>query len=623
MNTVRGFLSLAALLALVACGGGGSGSATPGAGSGSGSGGGSETSAARATFNKSSLSLTTVNSGSGSGARDTIDFSFSNFNGTLWYRYRQTTPLVKDISVTHSDATGAGVVSIQMFEGERLGAGTYSTTVTLELCTDQPCTNLFTGTPFQITINYEVTGAAQPKPTVSWASSQPFGALEYDTGSTQAPTFEIRGNVGNYPLLVPLYVGRTSSQTGLVTAVENLPPVVAGSQPYLAFNVTLKPPASLGSGIFKDKITFRMCLDTACNNELPGSPFDVNVVVTVLASEGVRIQRSSVAPTFGAQAIAWSSATGRLYVTNPNALPLQAAGQSQVLAIDPATLQTTGSTTLNSGTLTLLVAAGDGSGLFAASAASPSIQRLALPGLANDYSLALEPSTFRFNHYAESVLPLAGQPRSALVSVHYPETGPLLAVYDGTSMRPVTVAGDSQGERATVVAGATADTFYAARNTSFFGSTGWLDRLSVNANGVTRVSSIAVPYRVNRLRFANGLLYDDGAHAIDPATGNILRSLSLPEGFILQDFVLDGPRNRLFARVVRSGAFDRPYVMSFALDALQLLAIARLFNPGEYTLGGVLGPHMILWGNDGLAVTDGERLVVLSGPFFTTYTGAP
>jgi hypothetical protein len=37
----------------------------------------------------------------------------------------------------------------------------------------------------------------------------------------------------------------------------------------------------------------------------------------------------------------------------------------------------------------------------------------------------------------------------------------------------------------------------------------------------------------------------------------------------------------------------------------------------------VISRNMILWGNDGLALTDGVNLVVLSGSFFSGYRGAP
>jgi len=145
------------LLALAACGGGGSGS---GGGAGSSSGGSSGTPAASATFNKTSISQTTFNGGGGP-SDSSITFT-TNSPGALWYRYRQTSPLVREVAVFHQTGELTGTVNLKMMEGERLGAGTYTSTLTLDLCTDQSCTTLYAGTFVQISITYVVIGAAQP-----------------------------------------------------------------------------------------------------------------------------------------------------------------------------------------------------------------------------------------------------------------------------------------------------------------------------------------------------------------------------------------------------------------------------------------------------------------------------
>jgi hypothetical protein len=104
-------------------------------------------------------------------------------------------------------------------------------------------------------------------------------------------------------------------------------------------------------------------------------------------------------------------------------------------------------------------------------------------------------------------------------------------------------------------------------------------------------------------------------------TGGILDSSS---GAMLGQ--VPGVGSGLAYAVVADAAHGRLYVWT-ALDQREVIFVHDLATmtrlsivpvyPNSGSPGGYLNKSMVLWGNDGLALTDGNRVIVLSGTVFT------
>ncbi len=117
------------------------------------------------------------------------------------------------------------------------------------------------------------------------------------------------------------------------------------------------------------------------------------------------------------------------------------------------------------------------------------------------------------------------------------------------------------------------------------------------------------------MHFGAGRLYLLDGKVLNAQTGAQLGQLQIPASWVLYAMVVDAVHSRVFA------VAQNDYVLSFDMNTFELLALAPL---GVSTQRATFDhPLMTLWGNDGLAVVDGTNLVILSGPFFTTYDGAP
>jgi hypothetical protein len=142
-----------------------------------------------------------------------------------------------------------------------------------------------------------------------------------------------------------------------------------------------------------------------------------------------------------------------------------------------------------------------------------------------------------------------------------------------------------------------------------------LERLSVDASGIHVDSSITLPLDRNvgghPLRVDNKLYHSLGS-ILDATTGEVLGTIPMPPNSTAPIAVLPDARNRrLFVWVQVRGA---PVMVSYDLDTLQILA----YLPMDFGSGS-----MVLWGNEGVAITNGSSVTLLSGPFFSSYRGEP
>jgi hypothetical protein len=109
----------------------------------------------------------------------------------------------------------------------------------------------------------------------------------------------------------------------------------------------------------------------------------------------------------------------------------------------------------------------------------------------------------------------------------------------------------------------------------------------------------------NRIYTAFGEVYDISSGALVGTFGD--RDNVTPTAFLV-----DEPHGRIFI-------MKRGFLWSYDLVTLKFLAILQIDVGSNYLLDETLIP----WGNGGVAVADGDKLVVLSGPFFSTYRGEP
>ena len=618
-----------ALLALAGCGGGGSDGAAA-------SNGGSSPPTTPApppsppvqvTFLSSAVNVTAVN-GDPAPADHTVKIKLANQTAPFWYRWRRDgDPLIESAGLGSPDSAGVYTFEIRLVRPALLGAGQYSTSLTLSLCADQECTQPYAGSPQRIPITYVVTGAALPQTYVSWTWTAPFPSIELETRETQAPLYELTGYLNDLPLLRKVYLRRTTSKTGLI---KSMTASFDEASPIVRYAVTLKSPASLGSGFFDDEVTVDLCFVPDCNERAGTNAFTFRPKMTVLATRGGELTYRSRYIDADTGALAWSDVTQRLYLASTPQTP-SFTSPNTVLALDPVTLATTASVALGVSGLDDIAIASDGLGLFVARRRHSIVHHLQLPSLANDYDIAFAPPAAEETYpiVAASLLPLAGQPQSILMSLHTYGAGKGIVAYDGTTARSTRIAQTAPTEGVTRLApGATADSFIAFRQSRTVPPSQSLDALQVTPSGVATTSSTPAPAAFTfphdagtRVQYANGRLYDEAGNVRDATNGAILSALALPEGLQLDSFTVDAAHNRLFAAVERQNGSTYPYLLSYRLDTLKLLAVARLGgdNDSVYPSGSILRT----WGSDGLAMTDGHTVIAMSGTFFTTYEGTP
>ncbi len=143
-----------------------------------------------------------------------------------------------------------------------------------------------------------------------------------------------------------------------------------------------------------------------------------------------------------------------------------------------------------------------------------------------------------------------------------------------------------------------------------------LDELTVSASGINTSASIPIaggarlPGKAQRV---GTKLYTQTGHVLDASTGAVLGQLALPGSVPPYAVLPDESKGRIFVWTAED------MIRSYDISTLEYLGEVPVFGVAHPGSLGVR--NMTLWGTDGVAMTDGIRLVVLSGPFFTTYRG--
>jgi hypothetical protein len=242
------------------------------------------------------------------------------------------------------------------------------------------------------------------------------------------------------------------------------------------------------------------------------------------------------------------------------------------------------------------------------------VYRFTLPTMTRDLALSLESSPPQNPIIVNDFAMLTGRPESFAVTLEHKNRTHAIRVYDNAVMRPSTVAASLADEWPRWLVPTTVPGTFVSHRYAFSAlAANTLDRFAIDAAGIHPLSSAPTnaqtllapkPSRVaNRLYSSFGRIYD-----ID--SGAQVGTFGLADNTSGVAVAIDESNGRIFV-------WRADFLMVYDLSTLQMLAIAQI----GVSAGGNPEPAMVLWGNGGVAMTDGEQLVVLSGSLFTTYRG--
>lgn len=513
-----------------------------------------------------------------------------------------------------------GNLWIHLVSPGMLGAGTHTSSVKFEMCLDSMCEQPVSGSPHLVNVTYVITGSTFPGTQVTWSQNSLTGAT-ITTAETGTPRIPLKVTVTNMPA-GGLWVRNLPSTNGIITGAELKKSDVNGhtGKATADFDVYLKPPAALGSGKFNDSMDIDLCFDSACANPVPASKYTVSQNLFIPATEGLEFTRRELPATTSAIGVTWSAANQKLYVaTNLSSL--------KILEMDPLTMATTSSAELETGIGSIRIGAmavsPDGSKLFVASRRQHFVYRLTLPSLTQDKAISLG-DWGSYPIIASDLVTIAGQPESFIVATATNnDTDNGVFVYDDETPRANFVPknpAQSFGPPRRLIPAATAGTYFSQNYGPSFPQTNTMDLLTVDANGITTTSSMPTGHQFyySKPVRIGAKMYTTNGRILDAASGAEIGLLPGFGSFVAKGMVGDEARGYLY---VWTDVGVTDYILKYDVISEELLAYAPVY--GGPVFGGGSGSSMAWWGDEGVAITDGAQILVLSGPFFSTYRGEP
>lgn len=569
-------------------------------------------------FSKTTVSATADTSAILGPNDDFVAFNVANPpNDGIWSRLTANGAAVVGGNVDWSSKY-QGRVTVAMRSPRSLGAGSYTGTIKVELCPDAQCATQIAGSPFTITATYVVVGSADPQTVASWSVAQ-FNDMPFRTSQTSSPTYKLALTL-QYPPYSGAYVHR-KNQTGDIFAS-----VVFGGATFTLlqlsasadYTINLKPPAVLGSGDFSGSMEFEVCYDPGCLRPVPGSAYTLQLSFPVLASEGLEYTGRSVAPPQGASEVVWSGANQKFYIlSNRGATRPGLPGvDPQIAPVDPATLQVGAAVAVPGENLRRLTVTPDGTRLYVASSIKPFAYRFTVPALNNDLTVPLGSASPTDPYMVYDFAMLAGQPDSFVASLESSNRTQGIRVYDNGTPRANTIPSPTSElvYPRWLVPASTPGRFVSQYTTQTTPGTNTWDELAVHGTGINTASSTPVvngEHLAGRPQRAGNRLFTVSGKVFDADTGALVGTFG-EQGAQAAAILVDEAHGRLFD-------LRRGLLSSYDLTTLQRLAMAQIDVVPELGLELTLIP----WGSEGVAVANMDKLVVLSGPFFSTYRGHP
>lgn len=603
-------------LALTACGGGGGGGS--GSTPASPSSNPTSTPSSSAAFSAQSVSLTGTTASNLEVIDESIRITLANApSAGLPARISLSGIAVSSASINWQSPTEGRLRVVAQSPGS-LGAGTYQGTVKVEVCLDAQCAAQASGSPVNIAVSYVVTGSSIPTTQVFWSETLLQGA-DLTSSETRSPTMSVRISVTNLPP-AGMFVQRSVPATGVISSLVFSQPTFSPDvgRAFAQYDVTVRPPASLGSGIFTDSVGFRACFDQACTQEVPNSRYTLSMRLLIPATEGVEFSRRSLVPaTGGATNLAWSAATQSLYLASSE---FASQGSAPIITqVDPVTMASGVSVSFPGEDLNLLAATDNGAFLYVASKTQPTLHRLPLPSMTPDLQIPLGSSS-PYPYLVGDMAPLPGQPQSIVTTLKINNLSGGIRVYDNATARATALVPSTFELVRWLVPGTAAGSFISQSFGPSSPQFNNLETLAVDAGGVHVATGAPIAggtiVGTRPQRSGNRLFTLDG-RILDVSNGALLGALSFPDSTTPRALLVDDGLNRIFVWMEVS---QRSYILSYELSTLRLLALAPVYAP---SMSPGIGGNMVRWGTNGVALVDGNSLLVLSGPFFTSYTGAP
>ena len=217
---------------------------------------------------------------------DSISISVTNPGGRQWIRATDTNGLQTQAAHVVWTTLSDGKLQLFLRPPSSFGAGSYTDTVKLELCLNEACSRVADGSPVYLALTYTVTGSELPNVRISW-TADPNGGPLLTTSMTDEPRYVVSFYAYEH-LYTPIYTRYSAPTTGFIRSVTLLEDI-AGTNPWN--QVTLQPPASLGSGNFTDSMEFEVCFDAACTKPVPNGKYTLSFDKLVVATEGVDRRR--------------------------------------------------------------------------------------------------------------------------------------------------------------------------------------------------------------------------------------------------------------------------------------------------------------------------------------------
>jgi hypothetical protein len=625
---VKGLIALAAsALLLAGCGGGGAeaGASSSGGSSGtSGSAGSSGSSASTTPAPSISIVQTPINvsgqTGNPAPASVSIPFTIANASmATPLYGVATTSgDYVARASLSNQSAV-AGTLTITFIAPALLGAGNYSETVTLNMCSDNACTHQISGAPANITVNYSVTGSALPSVSFNLVTPDAFFATTTSVTTSETTTFTIYFD--NVPP-AGLYLILRQPQGGFITNLTDSQAQDTAGNTIVTLNFTLASPASLGSGYFKSSVTLEACYDSACNNSVAGSPITVPINYEISLTQGMEYSLAS-STLGGVSDLAYDSANQQLYVTSRSGYP--PGSQAAVSQIDPISGNVVSKSMINDD-LTNIAVSDDGQLLYAGSAANAVVYRLTLPGLQPDITIPLgsvtEPPANVVPNVAAQLAVAPSAAHTLAVSLVPSENStepPGILMFDDAIERAQSIPQLGRFASADALAwGPTANILYASRFAYQGPLAQEIDVLQADPSGLSIQSDFDLTGGTDTfgaIRYDSGKLYEASGIVRDATSGAVLGQIALPDYMPTEPspeilcVTPDSANSRLFA-LVHDYQSSRLLLFVYSLPSLAPQAYIDL---GYDSFDVNITPRMILWGSNGIAFNEG--LQILSGTF--------
>jgi hypothetical protein len=307
--------------------------------------------------------------------------------------------------------------------------------------------------------------------------------------------------------------------------------------------------------------------------------------------------------------LAWDPYQQRIYVSVPSTSPVN---PNTVTVLDPFTGELTASQYVGSEPDRLALS-DDGQLLYVALRGASSIERLTVPDLSQDLSIAMGRDPTYGPYYASDLRVAPRSPPTLAVSLSTQgssTSGGGIVIYDDATPRPTQIGGGTGSwyRYDSLEWGTTASDLYAS--TASYGSD--LYAFSVDASGIVlrnTYRSAFSTYNIGmRFDAGTGLLYAEDGRVVDPETGLLAGTFPV-SGYYPRRMVPDSSLDSAF--FVSGESYPGLHAPLNAYDLMH-------YSPARSTTLSFVGApprRLIRWGVDGLAFLTPDCVVLLRGPF--------